>query len=302
MCAASHSNFVGHCSSLAFRCCRSSVTPDRCTGATESGRPFFVTDVGSAPAGCPWGDYDNDGHLDLFVANPNGQTNALYHNNGNSTFTRIRSGSIGTDNHGSIGCAWADYDNDGFLDLFVANGHTLGDRNFLYHNDGNSNAWINLKLLGGASNRSAIGAKVRVRAVIGGQSRWQMREVSGCNGFANQDSLNVEFGLGDAPVIDLLRIEWPSGIVQELRDIATRQFLTLTEPPRLSQSRFSGGQFQLTLEGGRGLLYGISTSSDLQHWTNWMSLTVSNSNGRTIITDPTATNAVNRFYRATLGN
>src|SRR5207244_8205932 len=82
---------------------------------------------------CGWGDYDNDGFLDLFVANRSGQRNFLYHNNGDGTFTKITAGNIVTDLGNSEGCAWGDYDNDGFLDLFVAN---LGQRNFLYHNNG----------------------------------------------------------------------------------------------------------------------------------------------------------------------
>jgi hypothetical protein len=69
--------------------------------------------------------------------------NALYHNNGDGTFTRVRSGSLVNDVANSVGCAWADYDNDRFLDLFVANGGIVrSENNFLYHNNGNSNSWL----------------------------------------------------------------------------------------------------------------------------------------------------------------
>jgi len=95
-----------------------------------------VTDLSGA-----WGtataDYDNDGKLDIFVSNFN-QNNFLYKGNGDGTFTKITSGIIVNDGGSSVGCAWCDYDNDGFADLFVANGNFgAGQANFLYKNNGN---------------------------------------------------------------------------------------------------------------------------------------------------------------------
>jgi hypothetical protein len=184
---------------------------------------------------CAWGDYDNDGFVDLFVSSNNlsrtFERNFLYRNNGDRTFTKVTQGEIVT---GPVSgqVSWVDYDNDGFLDLFLVPVGQFALRlltNRLYHNDGNTNAWLNVKLVGTVSNRSAIGAKVRVHAFYRGESRWQLREISGGDSQNNQQSLNAEFGLADATTIDTLRVEWPSGIVQELHDVAPRQFLTITE-------------------------------------------------------------------------
>jgi hypothetical protein len=80
------------------------------------------------------------------------------------------------------------------------------------------------------SNRTALGAKVRVKAAIRGGEFWQLREISGGGGLGSQNDMRAGFGLGDATNVDLVRIEWPSGIVQELQDVAPRQFLTVVEP------------------------------------------------------------------------
>src|SRR5436190_6369903 len=91
-----------------------------------------ATDGGNC-FGATWGDYDNDGFLDLFVGVNNLGNDWLYHNNGRGGFTKITSGAIVNSGGNANNCGWADYDNDGFLDLFVAN----SDQNdFLYHNNG----------------------------------------------------------------------------------------------------------------------------------------------------------------------
>ena len=146
-------------------------------------------------AGCAFIDYDNDGWLDLFVVNYDGQKNFLYHNNGDGTFTKVLGSIAVTDGRDSRAAAWGDYDNDGFLDLFVGTG---GGANLLYHNNTNDNHWLKLRLIGTRSNRAAIGAKVRVRATINGKSFWQMREISGGDGLRGQNSLHVHVGLGNA--------------------------------------------------------------------------------------------------------
>ncbi len=95
---------------------------------------IIVNDGGFSQA-CSWGDYDRDGWLDLFVANSNLQKNYLYKNNGNGTFTKITTGNIVNDTSYSRGCAWGDYNNDGWPDIFVVNYYGMND--FLYRNNGN---------------------------------------------------------------------------------------------------------------------------------------------------------------------
>jgi len=189
--------------------------------------PIVETVLGSA--GGSWGDYDNDGFLDLFVshsyADCNG-TNSIYHNNGDGTFTAISLGSLTSDVSGwNHYIGWGDYDNDGFLDLFVSE----CDRANLYHNMGNSNGWLKVKCAGVVSNRPGIGAKVRVKAFYRGASRWQLREITGGDGVQNSQPLLAHFGLGDATNIDIVRIEWPSGIVQEMTNVPVKQSMTVTE-------------------------------------------------------------------------
>ena len=206
-------------------------------------------------------------------------------------------GSLVNDLGYSTGCAWGDYDNDGFLDLFVSNGWvTRSENNFLYRNNGNSNNWINFKLIGTVSNRSAIGAKVRVKAIIAGRTFWQMREISGGGNYGSQNDMRPSFGLGDATNIDVVRIEWPSGTVQELHNVAAKQFLTITEPPRLLTGKTNGTP-QFTLKGGRGFSYQIETTTNLPDWSPLGSLTITNQNGTAVISDTNAPGNL-RFYRA----
>ena len=86
--------------------------------------------------GASWADIDNDGDFDLFVANFLGQNNSLYINNGDKTFTQIKTGAIVNDGGRSVGTSFGDIDNDGDLDLFIGN---YTENNFLYLNDGTPN-------------------------------------------------------------------------------------------------------------------------------------------------------------------
>ena len=252
-----------------------------------------------ASIGCNWGDYDNDGWLDLFVANMGGQNDFLYHNNGNGTFTKVVGDIAVSDATSSWAPLWGDYDRDGSLDLFVIN---RSGNNLLYHNNGNANHWMEFRLIGTRSNRAAIGAKVRVRATINGQTFWQMREVPGGDGQMGQNSLFVHVGLGNATSADLVRIEWPSGTVQELQNVGTGKFLTVTEPggePQLTAAHVNG-QHQLTLTGKQGSRYDIQTSIGLNNWISALTVTLTNSSGTMTFAAPGAPSDPLRFYRAAL--
>jgi hypothetical protein len=260
--------------------------------------PMLIIPSGQAASGASWGDFDNDGYLDLFITYQGG-TNILFHNNGDGTFSPVAPDVSAQGEASDNFCGgWVDYNNDGFLDLFVTRGIAgAAESCVLYQNSGNSNHWIKVRCVGTVSNRSAIGAKVRMRATIAGQTFWQMREINGGDGGLDAVPLLAHFGLGDATNALLLRIEWPSGTVQEFRDIPGNQTLTIVEPPRLSAPVLAGGaSFQFSLIGGVGFKYDLETSRDLNVWAPWRSVT--NLTRTITITDTNVTGATPRFYRA----
>ncbi|PYI84473.1 MAG: hypothetical protein DME26_13260 [Verrucomicrobia bacterium] len=247
-----------------------------------------------------WGGYDNDGYLDLFVANRAFSNDFLYHNNGDGTFTRVTTGAPATDGASSVGCAWGDFDKDGFLDLAVTSGGVLSmEANRLYRNVGNSNSWIVLKLIGTVSNRAAIGAKVRLRSMLNGRMQWPLCEISAGHCRGSQNDLCVHFGLGDATNIDTVRIEWPSGTVQELRDVAVKQFLTITEPLSLQLTpKEPEGVVRFTLRARKGLTSVLETSEDLA---TWLPFRTNTATGLTLeFEDTDAAKFLRHFYRARL--
>ena len=244
-------------------------------------------------------DYDNDGYLDIFVTAPNGRNNRVYHNRGDGTFERVTLGSLGSDSAESWGCAWGDYNNDGFMDLYVANGgwHDQGLQNgFLYCNNGNGNHWLKLNLVGTVANRSAIGTTVRLEATIGGKTFWQRRDVSGGGNWWSQDDQRPNFGLGDATNAQTIRIEWLSGTVQELRNVAVNQILTVKEPPKMEIAR--AGEVQVRC--WQGMKPEIEVSTNLVDWVPLVTLSVTNTTGRTAVQDTGASVLSARYYRTVL--
>jgi hypothetical protein len=163
------------------------------------------------------------------------------------------------------------------------------------HN-GTTNSWLEVKCVGTVSNRSALGAKVRVRATIRGKALWLTHEISPPAGY-NTIPLVAHFGLGDAAKVELLRIEWPSGIVQEIPSVQANQILTVTEPPRLRVSVLAGTT-EFAIKGGLGSTYQIQTSTDLSAWSSLTSLTITNASGWSTFADPAGLAASRKFYRA----
>jgi len=212
--------------------------------------------------GSAWADIDNDGDLDLFVANdgtPGAYYNRFYLNDGSGSFTKVTS-SVILDSTYAVGTAWADYNKDGFMDIYLC--RTAW--NYLFTNNepanGNTNHWINIQCIGTTSNKAGIGAKVRVKAEIeAGKTIWQMREISAQTGYASHNNLRAHFGLGTASIIQELKVEWPSGNVQTLTNVAVNQFLTITES--------SGGESINVTSPNGGENWEVGTIHDIT-WTS----------------------------------
>lgn len=177
--------------------------------------------------GSAFGDIDNDGDQDLYVAN-DGAAGALYLNAGppGYGFGKVTTGPVATDVGNNFGAVWGDYDRDGQLDLFVANRLAQGNR--LYRNQGNPNHWLTIRCAGTSSNRSGIGAHVTVYARINGVPRQQLREVTAQTGY-NSSNLDQHFGLGNAARADSIRIEWPSGLTDTWRNVLVDRWMKLVE-------------------------------------------------------------------------
>lgn len=182
-----------------------------------------------------WGDYDNDGDLDLYVTQAYGQgslKNFLYRNllmeSGAPAFEKMTTGAAVNDLGYSYGFSWADFDQDGDLDLFVARTLNENQKNAFYINNLSGKSWLQVRAAGVQSNKSAIGAKIRLKATIAGKAVWQRRDIAGQEGYCGQNLL-AHFGLGEATAIDTVLVQWPSGIVDVLAPVNVNQILTITE-------------------------------------------------------------------------
>ena len=153
------------------------------------------------------------------------ESSCLFINNHNGTFREAAWTAGIRDRDDGRAIAAVDYDNDGTLDLVVAN---QGQPLLLYRNRGApEHHWLELRLVGTRSNRQGIGALITVFA--GGVR--QIREAnSGQGGFASQSDPRVHFGLGDARVADTLTIHWPSGFLQTLQHVSADRVVTVIEP------------------------------------------------------------------------
>ncbi len=194
---------------------------------TDVSKEYNVNHV-SFTMGCNFGDLDNDGWLDFYLTtgNPLFQSivpNKLYHNLGGKKFEDITYAT----NTGHIqkghGVAFADIDNDGDQDIYhVIGGAYEGDafRNVLYENrTQTSNHWLKIKLKGVSANRSAIGARVRIKVKMPDGSSQDFYHSVSTGGSFGSKPLMIEAGLGKAVAIEEIEIKWPDA--KQTKEIIT---------------------------------------------------------------------------------
>jgi hypothetical protein len=187
--------------------------------------------------GTAFADFDNDGWLDLFVANGHvypevdrlkevsryQQPKELYRNLGNGRFAEVPGGADLATPRPARGAAFGDFDNDGDIDVLAIN---MNSRPNLYRNDGgNRSSWVGFRLVGAAGNRDAIGARIEIDAA----GRTQIREVRAGGSYLSHDDMRAHFGLGAADRVDRIRIRWPNGKTETRPGVAARQYVTLRE-------------------------------------------------------------------------
>ena len=201
---------------------------------SEVGRATLVT----LGFGCFFFDYDNDGWQDILIADGHiedqiesvqkrvsyAEPPHLFRNLGNGKFEEVTNkvGSAFAAPKVARGAAYADINNDGALDVLLM---TNGGPAHLYLNQGGTNQSLRIKLAGTKSNRDGIGAIVRVTA--GSDKQWLTMKTG--SSYLSQSELVLTFGMGSKTKADTVEIDWPSGQVDKLSNIATGQTVTIQE-------------------------------------------------------------------------
>ena len=211
-----------------------------------------------------WGDFNNDGYMDVYVgASASGDgSHKLMKNNGDGTFTDVTAGSGVESAPSGIENDSADFNNDGFIDIFSNGSILLNDGDFkfdlynnnvpepgaigdsnndgfldifngnsLYQNTPNDNNWLKVITVGTTSNINGIGARIEIASPSLGI---QVRDVQSGTGFRYMSSLNTYFGLGQDSSITTLTVYWPSGVVDTFNNVNVNQSLEITEGQTLS--------------------------------------------------------------------
>ena len=207
------------------------------TGSFSIDAAAGVTRTGLAARSAAATDLDGDGWIDVVMVNDVGSLRL---------FRNRRDGSVAPDENvldlDGIGkVAIADVDASGTPDLLVAG---PGERMVVLTNSLPGTRWVRVRPRSASSNRSAIGARIAVTALLDGRLITQVREVLGSDGFGGQDEGVPLFGLGDAAKVEAVRIEWPSGLRTEVRNVAVNQDLVVDEVPEGSPVVRVNGEFR----------------------------------------------------------
>jgi hypothetical protein len=176
-------------------------------------------------------DYDLDGHLDIFAANGHieevqyREPPLMFRNLGGGKYDYVGAALGAAFNQPMVarGAAHGDFDRDGDLDIVMTNNH--GPAKLLRNEGGSRNNWVSIKAVGTKSNRSALGAIVRVHSASGRQ--WST--IRSGSSYCSQSDLAQTFGLGKDKQVQAIEIEWPSGVRDRVTNVAANQFLTIVE-------------------------------------------------------------------------
>ena len=180
--------------------------------------------------GSNFADFDNDGYLDIYLGtgDPDYSTlvpNRMLRNVGGRRFVDITATSGTGHLQKGHGVACGDWDRDGNVDLFMdVGGAVPGDRyhNVLFQNPGHDNNWLTVKLIGKKTNRSAIGARIKV--VTAGENPLTVHRLVSSGSSFGGNPLQQTIGLGKAASVARLEITWPtSGTTQVFRDVSVNQ-------------------------------------------------------------------------------
>ena len=193
--------------------------------------------------GCGWLDFDNDSWLDILLVNGHvypevgkltteagyAQRKVLYQNQRNGNFKDIseKIGGAILEPTASRGCAFADYDNDGDIDVVINPVNAMPD--LLRCDSSTKNNWLTIKAIGTKSNRSGIGAHIKIEFEEDKKIRSLVDEVRSGGSYYSQNDLRVHFGLGNATKVKSIEIKWLSGAVDKLEDVASNQIVSIKE-------------------------------------------------------------------------